>query len=151
MNPNAVALCLMKNGKFKQPNREFTRHLNHQLKTEWNSLPADQDLCNNFATTEVMAAIKTLKAGKAPGPDNLHPEFFLHLDEKSFEWLRILFPNCLSTRKLPKMWKMAKVSAAIKPNKPADNLGSYRPISLLCIPNKLYKRLIYNRTKPIIE
>ena len=100
---------------------------------EWNSPSTDQDLCNDFSTKEVMAAIKTLKAGKAPSPDNLHPEFFLHLDEKSFEWLRILFSNCLSAKKLPKVWKMEKVIAALKPNKPADNPGSYRLISLLCI------------------
>ena len=98
-----------------------------------------------------MATIKTLKVGKAPGPDNLHPEFFLHLDEKCFEWLQILFSNCLSTKKLPKVWKMAKAIAPLKPNKPADNVGSYRPISLLCIPYKFYERLIYNRIKPITE
>ena len=38
-----------------------------------------------------MAAIKTLNAGKPPDSDHLHPEFFLHLDEKCLKWLRILF------------------------------------------------------------
>ena len=66
----------METGKFKQPNWEFTRNVNRQLKMEWNSPSADQDLCSNFSTDEVMAAIKTLKAGKSPVPDNLHPEFF---------------------------------------------------------------------------
>ena len=70
INPNAGASCLMQNGKFKQPNREFTRNVNRQLKMEWNSPSADQDLCNDFLTNQVMAAIKTLKAGKARGPDN---------------------------------------------------------------------------------
>ena len=46
---------------------------------------------------------------------------------------------------------MAKVIAALKPDKPADNPGSYRPISLLCVPYKLYERLIYNRIKLVIE
>ena len=44
-----------------------------------------------------------------------------------------------------------KVIAALKPNKPADKPGSYRPISLLYISYKLYLRLIYNRIKPIIK
>ena len=39
-------------------------------------------MCNNFFQ-QVMAAIKTLKAGKTPGPDNLHAKFFLHLDGKA--------------------------------------------------------------------
>ena len=66
----------MKNGEFKQPNYEFTRNVNCQLKMEWNLPSADQDLCNNFSTKQAMAAIKTLQAGKAPGHDNLHPECF---------------------------------------------------------------------------
>ena len=30
-----------------------------------------------------MTAVKTLKAGIAPGPDNLQPEIFLHRDESA--------------------------------------------------------------------
>ena len=78
----------------------------------------------------------------------MHPEFFLHLDEKCFEWLGILFSNSLSSKTLPKVWKMAIVIAALMPIKPANNPGSYRPISLLCISYKLYERLFY---KPVIE
>ena len=128
-NPPSMipASCLMQNVKFKEPNREFTINVKNQLKMKWNSPSTDQDLYNDFST------IKTLKADKAPSPNNLHPEFFLHLDEKSFEWLRILFSNCLSAKKLPKVWKMEKVIATLKPSKPADNPGSYRLISLLCI------------------
>ena len=59
--------------------------------------------------------------------------------------------NCLSIKKLPKVWQMAKEIAALKLNKSADNPGSYRPISLLCIPYKVYERLIYNRIKHVLE
>ena len=41
MNPNAIALCLMKNDKFKQPS---------QLNIELNSKSVDQD----FSSNEVM-------------------------------------------------------------------------------------------------
>ena len=111
----------------------------------------DQDLCNDFSTNKVMAAIKTLNAGKAPDPDNFHPEFFLHLDEKCLKWLWILFLNRLSTKKLPKVWKMAKLIAVLKSNKPGNRLGSYISIRFLCIPYKLYKRLICNPIKSIIK
>ena len=79
MNLNAVASCLIKNCKSKQPNREFKRNVNLQLKMEWNSLSADQDLCKDFLTNKVMVAVKTLKFGKASGSDNLNPEFFYTL------------------------------------------------------------------------
>ena len=63
MNPNAVTSCLMQNGKFKQPNREFTLNINRQLKMEWKTPSADEDLFNVFSPNEVMAAIKKLKSG----------------------------------------------------------------------------------------
>ena len=44
---------------------------------EWNVLSVDQDLCNNFSNKKIIAAFKTLKAGKAPGPDNLHRVLFI--------------------------------------------------------------------------
>ena len=78
-------------------------------------------------------------------------EFFLYLHEKGFEWFWILFFNSLTTKKLSKVWNMAKVIAALKANKLADNPGSYGPISMPCIPSKLFERLIYNRIKPVIE
>ena len=63
------------------------------------------------------------------------------------EWLRNLLSYSLQSNKLPKIWKIAKVVAVPKPNKPADALGSYHPINLLCVSYKLFERLIYNRIK----
>ena len=151
ISSNAVASCLLNNGKFKNLNRQFTREVNHQLKEAWNSPSADQNLCNDFTLEEIVTAIKTLKDGKAPGVDNLHPEFFLHLHESCMEWLRTFFNFCLKTTKVPKTWKLAKVVAVLKPKKPPDSASSYRPASLLCVPYKLYERLIYYRIQPITE
>ena len=47
----------MQNGKLNQPNQEFTRNVNCQLKMEWSSPSADQDLFIDFSTNEVMTAI----------------------------------------------------------------------------------------------
>ena len=92
-------------------------------------------------------AIKSLKSGKAPGTDNLHPEFFLNMHPDCLRWLRTLMSTCLHLKKIPKIWRRA----ILKPNKPAEEPASYRPISLLCIPYKLMERMIYNRLEPIIE
>ena len=67
------------------------------------------------------------------------------------EWLQTFFNFCLKATKVPKTWKLAKVVAVPKPKKPPDSASSYRPVSLLCVPYKLYKRLIYNRIQPITE
>ena len=52
---------------------------------------------------------------------------------------------------MPKSWKMAKIIAVLKSNKPADSPKSYWPISLLSFTYKLLERLIYSRILPIIE
>ena len=67
------------------------------------------------------------------------------------EWLQTFFNFCLKATKVPKTWKLAKVVTVPKPKKPPDSASSYRPVSLLCVPYKLYKRLIYNRIQPITE
>ena len=67
------------------------------------------------------------------------------------EWLRTFFNFCSKTTKVPKTWKLAKVVAVLKPKKPPDSASSYRPVSLLCVPNILYERLINNRIQPITE
>ena len=64
---------------------------------------------------EIVLAIKSLKAGKAPGVDNLQPEFFLHLHESCTEWLQNFFNVCLKRTKVPKIWKLTKVAAVLKP------------------------------------
>ena len=67
ISPNAVTSCLLNNGKFKNPNSQFMREVNRQLKEEWNSPSADQNLCKQFTDDEIIAAVKTLKAGKTQG------------------------------------------------------------------------------------
>ena len=100
---------------------------------------------------EIIVAIKSLKAGKAPGADNLHPEFFLHIHENCIRWLRSFFNVCRHTKKVPKIWKLAKVVAVLKPKKPPYVASNYRPVTLLCVPSKFYERLIYNRIQPIAK
>ena len=43
---------------------------------------------------------------------------------------------------MPKSWKMAKIIAVLKSNKPADSPKSYWPISLLSFTYKLLERLL---------
>ena len=92
-----------------------------------------------------------MKSGKAPGPDDIHPEFILHLHNSATNWLRLFLSACQTFPAIPKIWRKAKVIGILKPNKPAEQPKSYRPISLLCIPFKLMDRLILNRIKHTVE
>ena len=53
--------------------------------------------------------------------------------------------------KLPKTWRRATVVALPKPNKPAQDPKSYRPISLLCVPFNIMERLIHSRIDPVVD
>ena len=55
------------------------------------------------------------------------------------------FNNCTETKKIPKIWRQAKVVALLKPGKDPSVAKSFRPISLLCHTYKLFERLILNR------
>ncbi len=41
-----------------------------------------------------------------------------------------VFNQSLQTSEIPTEWKLSKIIMLKKPNKPADDVGSYRPISL---------------------
>ena len=61
-----------------------------------------------------------MKPGKAPGPNNLNPEFFIHLHDLCLTWLITLFSTCLSRKKVPEIWKFSKTVAISKPNIPVN-------------------------------
>ena len=108
-----------------------------------------------------------MKSGKAPGRDNIHPEFVIHQSAKTTAWLCSFFTSCYRRSKFPKIevpedrssrrskfpktWRHTTVVALPKPNKPAQDPKSYRPISLLCIPFKILERLIHSRIDPVVD
>ena len=147
---NQVAQQLLVNGKCPG-DRTFTRQIRNELRSISTSPTVDYFHATPFTLAELEKAIKACKTGKAPGPDNVHPEYLHHLGPKAKEFLLSLMNRCLSTCHIPKIWRKAKVVAIQKPGKPADDAKSYRPISLLCLPYKLFERLILERITPLVE
>ena len=150
VSANSIASRLLSKGKYTNPNKLFTYSVSQKLKEAWNAPSVDQDLTSKFMIEELVTAM-TLKPGKSPGPDNIHPEFILHLDDSCLKWLAKLFSTCMEHKKMPKSWKMAKIIAVLKLNKPADSPKSYRPISLFSVTYKPLERLTYNCILPIVE
>jgi len=74
-----------------------------------------------------------------------------NLGPRAKHWLLSLFNRCLSSLRLPKKWKRAKVVALLKPGKDPEKPESYRPISLLCTSYKLFEKLLLNRLAPSVE
>ncbi len=59
--------------------------------------------------------------------------------------------ECTRTKHIPSIWRKAKVILLPKPGKEPSTPKSYRPISLPCIPCKLYDRLIVMRISPLVD
>ena len=148
---DAIASQLTNNGRFPDADKTFSRQTTSKVRDLCRAPSADSDLSIDFTLVEMTSAMRKLKSGKSPGPDNIHPEFILHQGPKLLEWLRVFCSVCLHWSKLPKIWRRAKVIALPKPNKHPDDPKGYRPISLLCVPYKVMERLLYARLDPVID
>ncbi|XP_039291190.1 uncharacterized protein LOC111047100 [Nilaparvata lugens] len=98
-----------------------------------------------FSPEEIGFALRDTKPGKAPGFDNINPEFLINCGKYAKVWLARFFTDIMQTGNIPKELKQSKIIAILKPGKPADLPASYRPIALLSVLFKLLERLIYNR------
>ena len=139
------------NGRNATVNREFTREVNKELKEKLQGASVDFDLCSDFTVDEMQQALRSLKSGKSPGPDSIHPEFMMHLGTECQNWLKMFMTNCMQRTKIPKSWRRAKIIAILKAGKSPKEAGSYRPISLLSVCFKLLERLIYNHLLPVVD
>ena len=101
-----------------------------------------------FTTTEFAAAKATLKQGKSAGPDGIPPEVVVNCDLDD-----ILLGFCnrlLIYDDMPSVWSLSNIIPVPKSgdlSKP-DN---YRGISLTCVTDKLFNRMVLNRIRDPID
>ena len=95
--------------------------------------------------TEFNKALKKLKARKSPGPDKIHNEMLRHLGIPGKKVLLSFINKTWNEGTLPDSWKIATIKPILKKGKPADDLKSYRPISLSSCFGKLAERMINQR------
>lgn len=126
-------------------NKHHTKQIKKELSNIRQTMPRDTEFSRQFTTEELTAALRDMKTGKAPGFDGVHPEFLLHCGEKTKKWLTVFYSRVLASGVLPKAFKLSKIIAVLKPNKPRDKVESYRPIALLSCCYKLLERLLLNR------
>lgn len=94
---------------------------------------------------EISLIVSRLKTSKAPGFDNVPNILLKKLPSKALQLLVLIFNSCIRLNYFPAAFKKAKVVAVAKPNKPANDPTSYRPISLLSNLGKLFEKLIHSR------
>jgi Reverse transcriptase (RNA-dependent DNA polymerase) len=114
-------------------------------------LSIDQSLSADFTLEQLDMALIAVKPGKAAGFDGVCPEFLKNSGTKTKEWMITFFNDILSTGRLPKLFKQAKVITILKPGIDGSDPSHFRPISLLSVVFKLLERLILHRIQPLID
>jgi hypothetical protein len=97
--------------------------------------------------SEVIAAIKSQKNNKAPGPDQIHAEMLKLLVEKDAEGLKTLtklLNSVYRVGKIPLDWLRSTFITIPKKSK-AQNCDKYRIISLMSHVLKIFLRIIQSR------
>ena len=143
---NSIASQLVNNGVFKNKDHEFTRLVVKEVSDQWRDQSIDLDLSGEFMTKELYSALQQLKAGKAPGPDNVCPELILHASDKLKAWFSNSLSSCMCHFQIPEIWWRAIVIAIPKCNKPLNEAKSYHPF-----PFKILKCLIHSFIEPVID
>jgi len=91
---------------------------------------------------EVIDTLKSLKLGKAAGPDMINNRILKELSQQLAHPLSHLFNKSIETGKVLSQWKLANVCAIFKKNDPTI-ASNYRPISLLSTISKVLERIIH--------
>ena len=85
---------------------------------------------------------KSLPVGKAAGPDGINNRILRELARKLFVPFCCLFNRSLQIGENPDYWKQTHVSPIAKRGK-RSSPSNYRPISLLCNPEKCFERVVF--------
>ena len=116
------------------------------LKAEESSPTANiKEFEEELTMSELNNALKKLKTRKSPGPDKIHNEMLTHLGFLGRKVILAFLNLTWNEGLLPNSWKTAIIKPILKKGKPAEELKSYRPISLSSSLGKLAERMINQR------
>ena len=120
---NQVAHQLLLNGR--APNRQPKVRIDRQR------YPDDSGFTRAFTAAELDIGIRVLTNGKTPGLDDIQTELIKQFGPKARDWLLLFFNKCTETKKIPKLWRQAKVvalyTAARKGPIPCEEFPTDRP------------------------
>ena len=87
----------------------------------------------------------------SPGLDEIPYSFIKALQPENILELLSIFNQCFNTGEFPEPWKKGNIITILKPNKPKEEVSSYRPITLLSCIGKIFERILQRRLEYILE
>ena len=104
----------------------------------------------SITQAEVPEVVKKLLGGKAPGLDEIRPEYFKSLDVVGLSWLTRLCSIAWRSGTVPLEWQTGVVVPLFKKGD-RRLCSNYRGITRLSLPGKVYARVLERRIWPIVE
>lgn len=98
-----------------------------------------------FTETELLSASRSLKSGKAPGPDGIPAEILRRVSDLKPGLLLDMYNDSLRTGTFDDRWKTARLVLLYKGKGELTVPSSYRPLSLLDTSGKLFEALLRPR------
>jgi hypothetical protein len=100
-----------------------------------------------FSPREVVQEVGNINPYKAPGYNLITGKILRQLPRKALLLQTAIYISMLRMSYSPIMWKFAQIIIMPKPGKPANEVNSYRSISLLPVTSKLFEKLLLKRIR----
>lgn len=117
---------------------ELIEHMLYNEDQGRNSLDAE------ITEDEILDSVRNLKTNKAPGIDNLLPEFFRESTSTLLPYLKSLFNKCFTLGVIPQQWTIGIIQPLFKSGC-KDDAANYRSITLLSVFGKIFLTILGNR------
>ncbi|KAK3567642.1 hypothetical protein QTP86_020413, partial [Hemibagrus guttatus] len=110
----------------------------------------DSEVDSFITQAEVTEVVQQLPGGKAPGVDEIRPEYLKSLDVVGLSWLTRLCNIAWRSGTGPLDWATGVVVPLFKKGD-RRVCSNYRGITLLSLPGKVYSRVLERRVRPLVK
>ncbi|KAK0134955.1 Transposon TX1 uncharacterized protein [Merluccius polli] len=112
--------------------------------------PGNSGVGSPISGAEVAEVVRKLLGGRAPGVDEVHPEFLKALDVVGLSWLTRLCSIAWTSGAVPLDWQTGVVVPLFKKGD-RRVCSNYRGITLLSLPGKVYSGVLERRVRRIVK
>lgn len=134
---------------------EFYRNLYKSSRKNQNTAENENTICNEeplpeILLSETIAAIKSQKNDKAPGPDQISNEMLKAAMPVIAPRLTEIFNEIIETEIIPEDWTKSTITLIYKKGDKSD-IGNYRPISIMSNIYKVFSKILLSRISKILD